>query len=127
MQKHLKKCFEGINELVFNDKTEIVGMISKEDEQVPFNQNIYPYEYKGNVEQWLLEVENEMKAAVKTIMTESISNFHVMGEQRTRWICNWQGQVVLTVSQIVWTKKIHDSITRTGVKGLKDYFKTLSN
>jgi dynein heavy chain len=80
VQKHLKKCFEGINELIFSEKTEILGMISKEDEQVPFNQNIYPYEYKGNVEQWLLEVENEMKSAMRTIMSESIANFHVMGE-----------------------------------------------
>lgn len=34
VQPHLKKCFEGIDKLKFNDNVNIVGMQSVESEQV---------------------------------------------------------------------------------------------
>lgn len=57
VQPHLKKCFEGINELVFTQTVEIVGMRSPEKEEIEFLDKIAPREYKSNVELWLLKVE----------------------------------------------------------------------
>ncbi len=46
VQPHLKKCFEGISKLEFTDEQEIVGMISAENETVPFSSKIYPAKAK---------------------------------------------------------------------------------
>jgi len=53
----MKKCFEGISELIFNNNTEIIGMKSSEGEEVQFMDKIAPRNYKSNVEKWLLRVE----------------------------------------------------------------------
>lgn len=46
VQPHLKKCFEGIAKLDFTKDMAITGMISSEQERVPFTENIYPADAK---------------------------------------------------------------------------------
>ena len=46
----MKKCFEGINELIFSANVEIMGMRSSEKEEVNFQERIIPKDYKSNVE-----------------------------------------------------------------------------
>ncbi len=58
MQPHLRKCFEAISSLDFEDDLTIVAMNSAEGEKVPFAERMKP---KGAVEVWLGEVERVMK------------------------------------------------------------------
>lgn len=46
VQPHLKKCFEGIYKLKFDDDQEVVGMMSAMDEYVEFIAKINPAEAK---------------------------------------------------------------------------------
>lgn len=46
VQPHLKKCFEGIAKLKFTPEIEIAGMISAEDEHVPYSNPIVPADSK---------------------------------------------------------------------------------
>ena len=62
VQPHLKKCFEGIARLHFDDELAIHAMYSAEDERVELaglddGRRINPKDAKGNVEVWLLQVE----------------------------------------------------------------------
>lgn len=84
VQRHLKKCFEGIDQLVFTERTEITGMVSREGEEMGFEQMIYPNEFKGNVEQWLAEVEIFMKQAVRLHLSNSTESY--AKTDRIRWI-----------------------------------------
>jgi len=123
IQKHLKKCFEGINKVNFRPirgadpemhKDEITQLISKEDEKINLIKTIHPYEYDGKVEEWLYELELQMKASVQYVIHKGLRDFpHVSVEEgadhlsqstshiyqdRIRWLNNWQSQVILTVS-----------------------------
>jgi dynein heavy chain len=55
----MDKCFEGIAKVIFNDKENVLGMISAEKEEVMFIKPIDVNEgdRKGNVENWMLDIE----------------------------------------------------------------------
>lgn len=56
VEPHLKKCFEGIAKLEFNDNSDILKFISSDGEEIAFNQFISTVEARGSVEKWLLQV-----------------------------------------------------------------------
>lgn len=60
----MKKCFEGISELIFNSNVDIMGMKSSEKEEINFISRISPRNYKSNVERWLLKVQDQMKQSL---------------------------------------------------------------
>lgn len=53
---------------------------------------------RGNVENWLLEVETTMKKSVKEVIREAVSAYHSV--PRSQWVLDWPGQAVLTGSQM---------------------------
>ncbi|XP_076804189.1 dynein axonemal heavy chain 3-like isoform X1 [Clavelina lepadiformis] len=108
VQPHLKKCFEGINKLNFTEQMEITGMISSENEMVPFSTKIYPAKAKGMVEKWLLEVESNMITSIKQEMYKSFKAY--AENSRKSWVLDWPGQIVLCVSQTYWTSEVAESI-----------------
>jgi len=57
VQPHLKKCFEGIAKLEFDERKEINAMISAEGETVKFSKKVVPAHARGLVEKWLLQVK----------------------------------------------------------------------
>ncbi|KAJ8664279.1 hypothetical protein QAD02_005941 [Eretmocerus hayati] len=107
VQPHLKKCFEGIKSLRFAKEDEIIGMLSEEEEYVPFSGKIYPAEAKGMVERWLSQVEELMRTSLRDIAQDSvIAYFEAVREE---WVLSWPGQIVLCASQIHWTSEVCES------------------
>lgn len=56
VQPHLRKCFEGISKLEFDDNLNILKLLSAENEEITLNQSISTVKSKGSVEKWLLQV-----------------------------------------------------------------------
>ncbi|XP_033740540.1 dynein heavy chain 3, axonemal-like isoform X1 [Pecten maximus] len=117
VQPHLKKCFEGISRLDFSETQEILGMISSENETVPFSTKIIPAKAKGMVEKWLLQVEDVMISSLRKVIIESLEAYKVTN--RNNWVLEWAGQVVICASSIYWTTEVSEAMTEQG--GLKKY------
>jgi dynein heavy chain len=71
---------------MFSDSDEVYGMISAEGEQVLFDGKVDVNEgdKKGNVEKWMLEIENMMKKSLKKICKDSMATYATT--KRTDWV-----------------------------------------
>ncbi|KAJ3222668.1 Dynein heavy chain 3, axonemal [Clydaea vesicula] len=119
VQPHLKKCFEGIAKLTFQDNTKIIAMCSSENERVRLKEVIEPALAKGAVEKWLLQVEKVMQSSVHQQVSNAMKAY--AETKREKWVLEWPGQVVICVSQIYWTQELTEIIRRGGSKGIKAY------
>lgn len=68
VQPHLKKCFEGIAKLEFDQKLDIHAMFSSEGEKVKMAVPISTSDARGAVEKWLLQVQDVMLMSVKEVV-----------------------------------------------------------
>jgi dynein heavy chain len=71
VQPHLKKCFEGIKSLQFDEDNKISAMYSVEGEKVDFVKIIDPALAEGAVEKWLVEIEDDMLKSVKEMIFQA--------------------------------------------------------
>ncbi|KAM7358701.1 dynein heavy chain 3, axonemal isoform 1-T1 [Cochliomyia hominivorax] len=108
VQPHLKKCFEGIAMLTFDDSMEITQMISDEGEKVTLVRKINPQLANGLVELWLKEVESTMLDSVKEQMKFAWDDYFTV--ERIKWVVSWPGQVVLGISCMAWTYEVEEAI-----------------
>lgn len=65
-------------------------MISPEDEYVKFQSavNVEEGDKKGNVEVWLLELEEMMRKTLRDIVKRSMIQYEKI--ERTKWVLQWQ-------------------------------------
>ncbi|KAF7272031.1 hypothetical protein GWI33_015147, partial [Rhynchophorus ferrugineus] len=110
VQPHLRKCFENISRLTFEDDLKITEMFSAEEECVRLNPPLYP---TGNVENWLLVVEDTMRNTLRTILGDSLADMDT--KQRKDWVLCWPGQVVIACSQTFWTAGVEKGIAENAL------------
>ncbi|KAI9190103.1 hypothetical protein H9P43_001536 [Blastocladiella emersonii ATCC 22665] len=110
VQPHLKKCFEGVNSLKFEENLDISALISGEGEVLPLIAKISTSEAKGSVEKWLLQVEEGMIKAVHATIRSALQDF--AEKPLEKWVLDWPGQAVICVSSIDWTRSIEHALTQ---------------
>ncbi|KAJ3222973.1 Dynein heavy chain 7, axonemal [Clydaea vesicula] len=124
VQPHLKKCFEGVASLEFDEKLDIKALFSSEEERLALNTVISTAEAKGSVEKWLSRVESVMLESVRMVIKEAY--FAYQNTPRAKWVLEWPGQVVLCVSQIYWTIQVEQALL-AGKKGMEECAARLNN
>ncbi|XP_051768758.1 dynein axonemal heavy chain 1 [Ctenopharyngodon idella] len=107
VQPHLRKCFENVARLKFQSDLQITHMYSAEGEEVHLSVPVSP---SGNVENWLREVENSMKASVRDNISRSLQAY--VEHPRTEWVLSWPGQVVIAGCQTFWTQEVSESLDK---------------
>ncbi|GAB0093009.1 Dynein heavy chain [Sergentomyia squamirostris] len=120
VQPHLKKCFEGIHALQFDQSMEIMAMISFDGEIVPLTKRINPASANGLVEKWLKEVQQVMFESIEEQLRSAHDIYYVT--PRKTWCLKWAGQIVHTISCLTWTADVEEAITK-GTLG--SYYETL--
>ncbi|KAK2581073.1 hypothetical protein KPH14_006115 [Odynerus spinipes] len=108
VQPHLKKCFEGISRLGFNDALEIYSMISDEKEEIMMQGHISTAAARGCVEKWLIQVEEYMIRSIRHEMLMSYLDYEE--NERVVWVRIWPGMIVLCVGQIYWSMEVQSSL-----------------
>lgn len=118
VQPHLKKCFEGIARLRFNEDLEVLAIVSTEGEEVDLLETISTAAARGQVEKWLVQLETEMRKCIHNAVHQSLLAYHV--KERTTWVLEWPGQTILCVGQTYWTEQVEEAMLM-GIDGMKAY------
>ncbi|XP_031787006.1 dynein heavy chain 1, axonemal isoform X2 [Nasonia vitripennis] len=117
VQPHLKKCFENMKELRFEQDLSITRMYSAEGEEVVLDKPVRP---EGSVENWLGAVEETMRSTIRQKISQALER--IEGMPRKDWVIAWPGQVSLCGGQTSWTSHVERAIAEGR---LDDYFKVM--
>jgi dynein heavy chain len=77
------------------------------EEELRFSKEINPLNDEKaprNVEDWLKEMEKQMKLSIKEYMAKAIQDYPV--SKRADWVLKWPAQVVTTLDQLFWTQEV---------------------
>lgn len=87
-------------------------MISPEKEKVDFDKKIDVNEgdRKGNVEKWLLEIENEMRNCLRAIAKKSIED----NCPRMKWVLKYPAMITLMGDMMLWTISSEIALEKAG-------------
>jgi dynein heavy chain len=102
VQPHLRKCFDNLVALEFGKEdgsVDILAMFSSEKERVSLGKNL---KARGNVEDWLTQVENRMKSQLHLALKAGLLDYDT--KPRKEWILDHPGQVVATGAQMTWAR-----------------------
>ena len=103
VQKHIKKCFEGIKSLRMvapngAQKTyEATHMIAPDGEEAAFADSVV---IDGAVETWLLVVEKAQQRGIAKLLVNAITAFR---GKKEKWVREHVGQLLITTGSIMWT------------------------
>jgi dynein heavy chain len=121
VRPHLRKVFEAIADLVFEDDDTMWAMISAEGERVNFVKRVDPT--GRNVEYWMGDVEKMMTTSVRDVLLKAIEDY--TERPRTQWVKCHAGMCVLNGSQVHWTSDVEKAIMEKGCLGAKEYHEFL--
>eukprot|EP00435_Cladocopium_sp_Y103_P015241 s2361_g3.t1 len=122
---HVKKCFEGMQSLQFEENLNISGMISPEKELVPMTNYVDPVAANGAVEKWLVQVEDAMLESIRDQSFQSRDDY--VNTAFVDWVQKWPGQVVIGIFNLFWTAEVNEALGERGNAGLVDYATKLDN
>uniref|UniRef100_A0A3P9AKI4 Dynein axonemal heavy chain 17 n=1 Tax=Esox lucius TaxID=8010 RepID=A0A3P9AKI4_ESOLU len=120
VQKHLSKLFDNTAKMQFETDVEGnptktgLGMFSREEEYVPFNQ---PCDCTGQVEVWLNRVLDTMRNTVRHEMTEGVMAYE--DKAREQWLFDYP-------AQIWWTSDVGMAFSRLEEgyeNAMKEYYR----
>ena len=124
IQQHLKTCFDNIYKLdIEEDSLSIKAMFSGEGEKVPFKKKPTA---RGQVEIWLGNVQDAMRESLTNYMKQGINDYYSNPAEfdRKDWVKAHFGQIVATVSQIVWCSSTEAYINKNEIEpdSLADWY-----
>ncbi|CAD8148668.1 unnamed protein product [Paramecium octaurelia] len=112
VQRHLQKCFEGINEITFQDNMLITHMISSTQEIIKLITDVNPLNTEQavrGVEDWLYEVQQSMKLTIKTLIPQAVQI--VSTNTLDKSIVQIPAQLCVLAHEIIFTNMVTQFIS----------------
>jgi dynein heavy chain len=122
VRPHLKKVFENMNDMEFQNDNTITAMMSGELEKIQFIEKIDPRDRK--VEDWMCTVEKMMYLSIRHVLKYSIDDYEVT--PRPDWVLRHPGQCVLNGSQVHWTANLEKAALERGARGVQEFSDQIS-
>ncbi|KAF6766456.1 dynein [Ephemerocybe angulata] len=118
IMKHLKKMFAGIATIQLDDDlTQILGMSSREGEEIAFTEPILLKEYP-KINDWLARLETMMRVSLANLLSDSVTELQTFygpghqldAEQLMQWLEKYPAQLVTLAIQVAWTTSVESSL-----------------
>jgi hypothetical protein len=121
IQRFLSKIFEGIDNLSFQANGEVTAMHSKEGETVKLVQTVMA---NDSAENWLRNLEAVMKTTIKAVVYQTLQD-KFKNKQYQEWVKMWPGQIVLLVTDILFTKDMDELMKKNDISKIQDIHKEI--
>ncbi|CAD8076520.1 unnamed protein product [Paramecium sonneborni] len=119
VQPYLKKCFDNLVEIQFDQQENAIGMVSAEGEIAVLK----GYTARGEVEDWFKGLEDKMKSSLNGVMRQSLFKYQLEDTQRKDWIFEFPLQIIITIDSIFWTKITEENYLQANAEGdLDDWY-----
>ena len=125
LQKHFQNMFAGVHSIMVNaDQTEVVGLCSREAEEVHLKTPVKIKDVKIN--QWLTKLEEEMKMTLAKLLAEAVTELEQFRQQAFNlasyftWLDRYQAQLVVLSSQVFWSHSVEAALRSIESNGGKD-------
>ncbi|CAK72703.1 unnamed protein product (macronuclear) [Paramecium tetraurelia] len=119
IQPYLRKCFENLVKIQFDQSENAIGMISAEGEIAVLK----GYTARGEVEDWFKALEDKMKSSLNGVMRQSLIKYQLEDTQRRDWVFEFPLQIIITIDSIFWTKITEENYLQANAEGdLDDWY-----
>jgi dynein heavy chain len=112
VQDDFEKLFDAINRVSFDESdrkliVEITQLMRGQEENVQLQEGVRA---EGNIEEWLVKLQNEMQRSVRQICARGAQD--CMSMPHREFIDMYQSQISLLGIQMLWTEKVDDCLSR---------------
>jgi len=94
-------------------------MYSGEGESVKYKGEVEAMAAKGAVEQWLIQVEDQMIVSVRDVIEIAYNDYKK--KKRNEWVLSRCGQAVLAIDMTYWTIQAEIALREGGASALAGY------
>ncbi|XP_065167911.1 dynein heavy chain, cytoplasmic isoform X2 [Atheta coriaria] len=117
LQKHFKKMFAGVASILLNeDSTVILGIASREGEEVRFLNAISTVEHP-KINEWLTMVEKEMRVTLASSLAQAVQDIkqfkdNIDSKAFINWVDKYEAQIVVLAAQILWSEDVEAALVK---------------
>jgi dynein heavy chain 1, cytosolic len=127
--KHFNKMFAGISGLLVEDNINIVGITSKEGENVTLRKEVSLVKLP-EINDWLAALETSVKLTLAEMLAEAAAQFESLMSGAVDiallggYLAAFPAQVVVLGTQVTWTKLVQQNLEKGGA-GLSSIYESI--
>ncbi|KAI9886106.1 MAG: Dynein heavy chain, cytoplasmic [Watsoniomyces obsoletus] len=118
--KHFKKMFAGVSGLLIEEESDIVGISSRDGEEVRLKKPISLIR-TPKINEWLSLLVESMRSTLAELLAEAVEEFEnifgadeIASDVFNAYLMKYPTQIAVLATQVVWTSAVDDSLQNDG-------------